>query len=363
MNITDLTLMEQLRITTREIAQRKEYLNFNEEDIQTLLKIRPIIAEHIEEIVEEFYQQILPYDEITRIIGDAETLHRLKNFQRNYILTLFDGHYGEDYVHSRLRIGLVHKRIGVEPKYYVSAVRNLSSILRSMISRHSVSKCDICLDVMGSLEKIVMFDLALVFDTYISSLMEEAKISKGELEKYSESLEETVAARTKQLKEQARIDGLTNLLNQHSFYEELRKELSRSQRRNHPLTLIYFDLDGFKRLNDTEGHQRGDEILAAVAKSLKSSVRDFDIAARYGGDEFCVIMPECTTEDAIIACDRISDKIKEAVEGSSVTCSIGLATSTPEKFIDANSLVKMADGAMYEAKKETGFCIKTAGNI
>ncbi|MBU0664497.1 MAG: hypothetical protein KJ990_08145 [Proteobacteria bacterium] len=137
MKNTDHTLIEQLKISKREIERRKEYFGLTQTESQTLISLKELISDHIEEIVEEFYTKITPFDEMDRVIGDAETLRRLKNYQRTYILSLFDGQYDEDYVHSRLRVGVVHKRIGVEPKFYVSAVYNLSSILRNiMISQN-----------------------------------------------------------------------------------------------------------------------------------------------------------------------------------------------------------------------------------
>lgn len=363
MKTTDHTLIELLKISKREIERRKEYLGFNQEDIQVLVSLKELISENIDNIVEEFYKKILPFDEIDRIIGDAETLRRLKNYQRNYILSLFDGDYQEEYVHSRLRVGVVHKRIGVDPKFYVSAVHHLSTILRNIVSINNKNDCQSCVSSLSAIEKIIMFDLSLTFDTYINSLMNETRRSKKELEHYTESLEEVISERTKLLKAQANHDGLTNLLNQRSFYNELRKELSRGQRRNHSTVLIYFDLDGFKKLNDSQGHKRGDEILVAVGESMRSSLRANEISARYGGDEFCIILPEGALQEAEQVCQRLCEAIKRSTESSGISCSFGIAVSSPENNLDADSLVKKADAAMYKAKKISGFSITTADQI
>lgn len=360
MKTSDQTLVEQLKITKREIERRKEYFNLTEEDCSTLVSLKDIININIEEIVELFYKNILPFTEMDRIIGDAETLRRLKNHQRNYIFSLFDGQYDEDYVLSRLRVGVVHKRIGVDPKFYVSAAYNLSSIMRNVIISDKNKDCSECASSLAAIEKIIMFDLSLTFDTYINSLMDEVERSKAELEQYVESLEDVISERTKRLKEQARHDGLTSLLNQHSFYSELRRELLRGQRRSHSTALIYFDLDHFKQLNDTHGHKRGDEILVAVAESMRTSLRETDIPTRYGGDEFCIILPESSLQEAEQVCKKLCEAIKKSTEGSGISCSMGIAISSPEKNYDADSLVKKADKAMYEAKKEPGFTTKVA---
>ena len=360
MKTTDQTLLEQLKISKLEIKRRKEYLNFTDSDIIALTSLKMFISENIDEIVTNFYKSILPFDEMDRVIGDAETLHRLKNYQRNYILTLFDGQYDEDYVHSRLRVGVVHKRIGVNPKFYVSAVHNLSTILREIISSHNKKDCNSCVSSLTAVEKIIMFDLSLIFDTYINSLMDEAKQSKKELENYAESLEDVVSERTRLLRQQARHDGLTGLLNQRSFYTELKKELSRGQRKHHSTILIYFDLDGFKKLNDSQGHKRGDEILVAVAELMTNSLRENEMSARYGGDEFCIIVPEGSILEAKQLCRRLCEMIKKSTEGSGITCSMGIAISSQKRNYDADSLVKAADKAMYKAKKEPGFTIEVA---
>lgn len=360
MSSSEQTLIQQLRISRREIERRKEYLGFTEADVQILSSLREIVAANIDEIIEEFYQKIVPFEEMDQIIGDAETLQRLRNYQRNYIISLFDGQYDEEYVLSRLRVGVVHKRIGVAPKYYISAIHNLTSIIRNIISSHSKGDCQACVSGLASIEKILMFDLSLTFDTYINSLMDEAKRAREEMENYAESLEVVISKRTEILAEQASKDGLTGLLNQRSFYAELKKELSRGQRRRHSTVLIYFDLDGFKKLNDSQGHKRGDEILVATANAIKSSTRICEVSARYGGDEFCVILPESSFGEAEEVCKKICGVIKSTTGDTGISCSMGIAMATPENPIDANTLVKAADKAMYEAKKQQGFSIKIA---
>ena len=86
-------------------------------DISNLVSLRELIGENIDDIVEQFYNKILPFNEMDRLIGDTDILQRLKSHQRNYILALFDGQYDEEHVCSRLQVGVVHKRIGFDPKF------------------------------------------------------------------------------------------------------------------------------------------------------------------------------------------------------------------------------------------------------
>jgi len=357
---TDFTLTDQLRITEREIRRRQELLRLSDQDIQTLAELKGVIAHQIDAIVEEFYVGQTKEPEIARLIGDADTLRRLKNHMRLYILALFDGDYGRDYVLTRLRIGMVHKRIGVSPKLYVAAIHNLLTLLRRLILGQQAKECGRCGQQVDALEKILLFDLELVFDTYIHSLMDELARGKEEIEQYAESLEETVAQRTEELARLARKDGLTGLANQRSFYEELRREIGRCQRHGTPLALLYFDLDGFKAVNDNLGHQHGDELLVATAEVLRKVVRQEDVAARYGGDEFCIILPNTEMGMARQVAERLISTFSQTLADSTVTISIGIADMTSDSPLDSDTLVKKADAAMYQSKKKTGHAITMA---
>ena len=362
MKLTDQNLGEQLKLTDREIRRRLELFAITQQDIDELVAMKPVVAANINVLVEAFYAGQVEVAEIARRIGDAETLSRLKKHMARYLLTMFDGEYGMEYVLSRLRIGLVHKRIGVPPKLYVPSFRNLFTRLRTVILGNNPSECGGCRHRMDALEKIMLFDLELVFDTYIHSLLEELDHGKKELEEYAESLEETVAKRTEQLARLASRDGLTGLLNQRSFYEELRREIAHTLRTDGEMALLYMDLDGFKAVNDTKGHRRGDEILIGVAEVIRRVVRAEDIPARYGGDEFCIILPHSGTANAQEAAHRLIEAFdKEAdLKEAGVTLSIGIAAGASTELRDADLLVKMADAAMYRSKKIPGHAITIA---
>ncbi|MGV1100653.1 GGDEF domain-containing protein [Thiovibrio sp. JS02] len=362
MKLTDMTLGEQLKMTEREIKRRLELLALGEKEKQKLRDCKPLIAPIVDDLAEKFYAQQLEEEEIASLIGDAETLARLKKHLCRYILALFDGEYGMEYVLSRLRIGLVHKRIGVPPKLYVSSFRNLLSLLRQQLFTGKGGGGD-CKDRFEALEKIMFFDLELVFDTYIYSLMEELARGKKELEVYAESLEKTVAQRTAELARLASRDGLTSLLNQRSFYEELKREIARTLRTESGIALLYLDLDGFKAVNDTHGHRRGDDILLALADLIRRVVREEDIAARYGGDEFCIILPHSGLSQAQEVASRLIDGFSQdpLLNNANVTLSIGIASERHGELRDGDLLVKQADAAMYESKKRKGHAVTVAG--
>lgn len=358
----DKTLAEQLQINEREIASRKALLNFCDDDARLLKANKPLIDEYIDAIVNQFYDHQTAVPSIALLIGDAETLRRLKSAMRNYILDLFGGFYDAEYVNRRLRIGKIHKRIGVSPKLYVSAIYQLQKIITKAIELHYFDHENINLgrEVLDAVNKIMMFDIQLVFDTYITSLVSEVRLAKLELENYAQSLEEEVATRTEQLKELARKDELTGLFNQRGMYENLRRELATVERYSETMSFIYFDLNGFKKLNDEKGHKLGDELLALLGSVIVQSIREIDIPCRYGGDEFCIIMPRTKVEDASQVIERLIENFKQQ-NGTDVSFSVGIVSTGHSEVNDIDSLIKEADKQMYKAKarakKKPGFYI------
>ncbi len=348
---TNTSLLEQMHISGREIALRKRLFGFTEKDVLNLVGCREWIAEHIDEIIKEVFRQRVAEPEMELVIGDHDTLERLKESTRHYILELFQGYYDEEYVNKRLRVGKVHKQIGVTPKLYMSAVWSLMSILDlSLYEMMSVPDKCARQDFHISLHKILLFDSHLVFDTYINSLMSEIISAKLEVEKYAESLEEKIAARTIQLQELALHDPLTKLLNQRAFYDNLRRELSRADRSNSSVCLVYFDLNDFKKLNDSLGHKVGDALLETVAVAMNEVLRDADLACRYGGDEFCIIMPNTEISQAISTCERLKEYFdRKTTHG--ITFSVGIVQSCSEKRFEMNEMIELADAKMYQAKK------------
>ena len=148
MKYTDLTLAEQLKISDRDIESRKKLIDFNDSDAELLKSIKPFISENIDAIAEEFYSKQINNPEIQIVIGDAETFKRLHNSMKRYVIELFEGYYDREYVNKRLRIGLVHKRIGVSPKLYISAIHILEIVLRKYVVKSTIGKneCANCFD-------------------------------------------------------------------------------------------------------------------------------------------------------------------------------------------------------------------------
>ncbi len=152
-------------------------------------------------------------------------------------------------------------------------------------------------------------------------------------------------------------DSLTNLYNRRYFYERTEVEMGRAHRVQRPLLFIMIDLDHFKKVNDTYGHQAGDEVLVSFSKIATSYLREYDILCRFGGEEFAILCPESKLEDSIVIADRIRKGIEKNknLYGDNeikITVSLGITHLLKEdKTID--KLIKRADDALYKAK-DTG---------
>ena len=149
-------------------------------------------------------------------------------------------------------------------------------------------------------------------------------------------------------------DGLTEALNQRKFHEELAREFARAERHDRPLTLVLFDLDSFKDVNDTHGHLCGDMVLKQVAASVREHIRSEQVFARLGGDEFAVLCPETLLEGGQALAEKLRDRLAELTfsrEGAifSVTCSFGIAERDGGMASD-QGLFEAADRALYVAK-------------
>lgn len=158
-----------------------------------------------------------------------------------------------------------------------------------------------------------------------------------------------------ELESQARTDGLTGLANHRYFYDRLEEELSRAERQKYPLSIIMIDVDHLKSVNDTRGHRVGDEVLRRVARLLNTITRRMDTAARYGGDEFAMVLPETSPDQSHSLSSRILKEIKSLKfeEVSEISVSIGTATF-PTDGDTITSLIENADQALYFAKAEGG---------
>ncbi|WBO23436.1 GGDEF domain-containing protein [Sphingomonas abietis] len=160
----------------------------------------------------------------------------------------------------------------------------------------------------------------------------------------------------------AATDALTGVLNKAAFQHRLAAQISQAQRRGDALLMAYFDLDGFKRVNDDFGHAAGDRLLSTFAEQASQAIRAHDLFARVGGDEFVALMTVPTCYQGDVAAERLHHRMSQILRetGYAVTCSMGAMVVESRSIRSAEALVEAADGLMYEVKRSGKNALRVA---
>ena len=210
---------------------------------------------------------------------------------------------------------------------------------------------------------IILRDLGSTNGTYVNDeLIDEYVLRDGDFIKIGRTIFKFLSggnienAYHEEIYRLTTVDGLTQIYNKRYFLETLEREISRAQRYHRDLSLIMFDIDFFKNVNDSHGHLAGDSVLKQLAQVLKGRIRREDIMARYGGEEFAIILPEIGVQNAIVFAEKVRKIIEKTPfkfedQKIPVTVSVGVAqvgpaVQTPLEFI------KAADDQLYRAKQE-----------
>ncbi|MCS6989389.1 MAG: diguanylate cyclase [Chloroherpetonaceae bacterium] len=200
----------------------------------------------------------------------------------------------------------------------------------------------------------------------------EKRKSNDEISRLARALRnfgQQIEDKTRELENLVITDEKTKLFNFRHFKSELQAEIARAKRFGEAVSLIMIDADKFKHYNDTNGHILGDEALIKMAKLMKSLCRETDKPARFGGEEFAILLPRTTKEEAVVLAERIRKAIEDAVfvnqekqPGGNFTASLGVA-SYPEDCTDAETLINAADKALYKAKEKGRNRVETAPSL
>jgi diguanylate cyclase (GGDEF)-like protein len=350
-NTPDTPLSEQLHITPLELATRLAFLSFGHDDEANLKEIAGIIRKDVDLLIEEFYEHLQQFEELRAILADSSLRARLKQSQREYLLSFEEASFGVDYAERRLRIGLAHERVGLPQKWYLGAYRLLSELITRRLTERYAADGQRLAALLMTLNKILKLDEIFVVEAYYLMTTRRLEHSLGELTEAHHQLELL-----------SRLDPLTQIQNRRALMENLQKELQRSQRYARPLALLFLDVDHFKTINDRYGHALGDHVLQRMAQVITHLVRLVDIFGRYGGEEFAVGLVECDKDRASEIAERIRQTIADTPfawenHRARITVSIGIALTRPE-VETIQGLIERADRALYRAKACGRNCVE-----
>ncbi len=209
-------------------------------------------------------------------------------------------------------------------------------------------------DMQDSLKDLDKKDEENLFYEDIAKLILKNKTLEHKAQQTEKKIQEQ-AKTIENLRAKLRIDPLTNLFNRHALESDLRKELAKIKRYNYPLSLIMCDIDHFKEINDTYGHQVGDKILKKLSELWKQEIRETDSIYRYGGEEFLIIAPHTTKKEAINLAERLRNKVKKykfVIKPPEffvkLTVSFGVTDVKPGEELE--EVLKRVDQALYSAK-------------
>jgi diguanylate cyclase (GGDEF)-like protein len=212
------------------------------------------------------------------------------------------------------------------------------------------------LDATGSIVAVAAADMPALSASENEAL-------RGDGRQTFAAMLQTAAVRLSRAEIDAITDALTGLYNHRYLHERLSEELHRARELQRPLSVLFCDLDHFKGYNDTNGHSAGDAVLREVSHVIEQSVRNVDVAGRYGGEEFVVILVETDREEAFAVAERIRTRLKEAgftANGVPLTVSIGIS-GYPDDADRREDLLNKADWAMYLAKRRGRDQVATFG--
>jgi diguanylate cyclase (GGDEF)-like protein len=332
-------LCAQFGIDPSEIQSRHAFLRFSAEDEANLERIHTVLRDEVDDIIAEFYAHLHQFDEVKRFLGNEMVLRHLQETQRQYLLSLGLGRDNLAYWEIRLRIGMAHERVGLPQKWYLGAYVRLFELIRQRLLARYAADAGTLSGMLETLQKTFTLDAILAVETY----------HQANIQNLQRTLEELTRAQ-QALQEASRTDALTGLRNRAFLMELLSQEFNRSRRYDHPFSILFLDLDHFKRVNDQYGHACGDAVLRKTGEVMAAQLRTTDIVGRFGGEEFVVGLVETDLDAAKASAERIRQAIEhEDFVPQPLTISVGVASVNAD-VETIEELIEQADGALYRAK-------------
>lgn len=302
------------------------------------------LVEHQEEILRDWIERVRVLD---GAIATAFTREPIDEFCRSCYRALIASTCEDSHAEIRAFVHAITPRL-VRCGMRLGEVHRLLAAFKESATLHLLRTSRDDLDAFVSACQSIDQCIDAAFGTLGEAY---PVVVNADVDAYVRALE----ARNRLLQQSAIRDGMTGLYTHQHFYERLADELRRASRYERTISLLLLDVDKFKRVNDTRGHLAGDRALQSIANQVRSSIRDVDLAARYGGDEFAVLLPETGADGAAVVAERIRSAAERTDVGAPgiqdyVTLSVGIAVY-PDHARSSLDLVEQADQALYAAKR------------
>jgi diguanylate cyclase (GGDEF)-like protein len=342
--LSSFKLCKKAGLDQQAIDKRLTQMNLVAADIDTSSQVidHVIIPFHAR-IMDEFYEFVFSQADMRPFIGQEKNIRRLKQTQTEYLLSFGNNYNQPEYFEYRLRVGAAHARINMPMHLYIAAYSKMQCLLHQALRDSDITDQALMVACHQFINKIIFLDISLAIDAYNMTTINELSESVIQLEEEKDLLSN-----------QLMHDTLTGALSRAYIIDVLGKQISifdRSHKQN--LSVALFDIDFFKKINDTYGHQVGDILLVKFVDTINYVIRSQDYLGRYGGEEFLFLTINTEPEDALHLVERIRASIENTVyqineHEIKITVSIGLAHITVGDDID--SIIERADSALYQAK-------------
>ena len=327
---------ERFGFTAQKIKERLALLDLRDKDRELAGRLQQeVIVPRFPAIMNEFFAAVADQPEAKLILADGEIKKRIKHTITTFLLSLGSGFESPKYFEHRLHVGLAHEKVGLSLSLYLCAYRSLTQSIINHFPDTIRADQDYYEKLVEFLYKVNALDMSLAIDTFHGSQVQ------------------VLQARQEQLRLKSITDSLTGLVNHDHVFSELERAMNNAKTSEQPLCVVMTDIDYFKKVNDTHGHQAGDAVLIEVAKRIKTSLRELDLVGRYGGEEFMLILHDTPLDVAKRIAERIRLKIADHPVNLTelilhVTMSFGVAIVNEGDTVE--TVVKRADDALYAAK-------------
>ena len=333
---TNLHIQEKIIEKINQISQLSRQINCLD-----LEMIASVCIEQIPRLISARFASLYTYD------SQKEVLHLL---QHNHPYSIAKVFVLAEHAQLPMSVAIREKRLLLIKDFSEWECRKKTTITRLFARNYNSNSCIIA-PLMSGQKILGVLNLAdkidsSTFDTNadlppVQLLCEIIGSAMSNIELYEE------------VQKRALTDGMTNLLNHRAFYDVLDKEVHRTQRYGNNLSLLMIDLDSLKQINDRHGHRAGDAVLLHVAEQIVACIRDTDVAARYGGDEFAIILPNTSLSDAMHVAERMVKNISRKpvhIDGRKLNVSVSVGLGQYHKDQSIEDFMNETDAAMFNAK-------------